>query len=285
MVLPRARRGYILLMTLLLIAIAGIALASIERLSLTRAIEATRAEEDLRRRWLWTTTQTTLLAQASQIMEDAQADAGQPVVQHLVPLTVGSCQMELTFTDEQAKPNLNTLWNTRSPEQCQETLQHLLESTGGGVPFVLQPTPKDLSTLYGEATFGRYGQVFPHPEPAVLLGGPGATAGPAAALTLWGSGQLNFHRATPVSLREVCAPILGPADVEKLLSIRQNQPALGTVKLLTLLGVTKEQRTALLGRLTERSNCFGLWMVLQDADGKRYRFAVTNGGAMQIDGW
>jgi len=150
---------------------------------------------------------------------------------------------------------------------------------------VLQPTPKELPGLYGEAAFGRYGQVFPRIPPADLLGSPLRPEGPATALTLWGSGRLNFQRATPAALRQVCAPVLGPADVEKILALRRAQPALGTLKLLSLLSVSKEQRSTLVERLTDRSDCFGLWVVLQEPEGSRYHFAATYGGVTQRDSW
>jgi hypothetical protein len=79
------RHGYVLLMTVILIALAGVTLLTVARGSLRSAMDASRAASDVQQRWLTLSAQRTILPRAAQwfdhtpAVEDAQGDQVHPV--------------------------------------------------------------------------------------------------------------------------------------------------------------------------------------------------------------
>src|SRR3954469_11264965 len=104
---PR-RRGYALLMVLLVLALAAAALAGVCRLSLEKAVRASRAAEDLQRRWGVITCRSVLLPRAEDVLSAAQADG--PTAETRREIRLGDLSFTLVFGDEQAKANVNLLY-------------------------------------------------------------------------------------------------------------------------------------------------------------------------------
>jgi hypothetical protein len=272
-------------MTLLLIPVAGVALASVQRLTLTKAMDASRSERQMQQQWLMLTLRTTLLNRAAAVMEFEQQNNSEPIAHKALSFAIGSTKIELIFTDEQAKANFNTYWSAHSPRDSLDMLRRMLDQTGSGLPIALRPTPRDLPELYSEAAFGRFEQVFPRATPRELVGTPHLFDGPASAFTLWGSGRLNFQRASAQAIEEICGPGLSLANRQKLLSIRKTQPSISLEKMMRLLKADKDTRLTLTSALTDQSSTFGLWMKFTSNDQITYRFGIINAGVIQSDSW
>lgn len=100
------RRGYVLLIVLMVLAIAGAVLAGVCRMSLERALFAERAQADLQRRWGVLTCRTVLLPKA----EAALSSSGSHASEVRGNLHLGGQAFSLVFGDEQAKANVNMLY-------------------------------------------------------------------------------------------------------------------------------------------------------------------------------
>ena len=70
--MKKRRDGFVLLTTLVVIALAGFLLAGIARRSLLRAMETVSAQEDLQQRWALASLRRSLLPYAEEILQ-AQA--------------------------------------------------------------------------------------------------------------------------------------------------------------------------------------------------------------------
>jgi len=99
-------------------------------------------------------------------------------------------------------------------------------------------------------------------DPGAML--PGDRDSYAGALTLWGSGRLNFQRASREAIHEVCRPALGLNDVARLVDLRDRQPGIDLYTAANALELTGAQRSVLLSRLTDQSLCYSIWIACDD---------------------
>ena len=70
---PHARRGYVLLLVLFVLALAAAAMAGVCRMSLEKAVQAGRAEADLRRRWAVVSCRAVLLPKAEDLVAQRES--------------------------------------------------------------------------------------------------------------------------------------------------------------------------------------------------------------------
>lgn len=293
-------RGYVLLMTLMLLPVVVLVMAGIARLSVQKAIGAQDAAEDLQRRWAQISCRSAFLARAEQILERAERQTEGPVSEAQVNFALGRQRVAVILSDEQAKANLNTVLVTRGTDAATQSLHRLLRDGPeiSGLRVALQPAPAmpDLlgapatPRLGGHATaamLGSYGQVFDRCTPAALLGDvstvPGAqfSGQPQRAIshfTLWGGGQINLRRASRAALLEHLVGVLGPSEVERLLQLRTEHPGLTARMAISALALSKERQEAALGLLSDFSNCHGLWIVIQDQRRRHYEFVAGSAG-------
>src|SRR6476469_941860 len=89
------RRAYILVMVLVVLAIAAAALSGICRLSLDRAVRASRAAEDLQRRWAVATCRSVLLPRAEAVL----VSAAEPAAEVRRDVRLGGKSFTLVFGD------------------------------------------------------------------------------------------------------------------------------------------------------------------------------------------
>jgi hypothetical protein len=275
----RGRRGYILVMVLVVLAIAAAALAGICRMSLERAVQASRAEEDLQRRWAVLTCRSVLLPKAEAVLVSAAEPA--PEVRREVRL--GRQSFTLVFGDEQAKANVNRLYRTGGLAEAERGVRTLAARTDGVAvelrPLPVPPRSKDDDADDPPPAFESFGQVFLHPPPAALIERPAAGLPPAAVLTCWGDGSIHFRRASSEALREVCARHANGAQVGRLLQIRSKRPDIEASEALDQLTLTDRAREALDDLLVDESACHSLWIISRSERRTWYDLAVEDASA------
>src|SRR6476660_8633708 len=93
----RHPRGYVLLLTLMLLAVAAAALAGACRGALQKALLATRAQEDLQRRWGVLSCRAALLPKAERVLAVSVDHAS---AETQFDVTLGGQAMTLVFGDE-----------------------------------------------------------------------------------------------------------------------------------------------------------------------------------------
>jgi len=123
--------GFALLMTLVLVLLAGVALTGLARRSMERAVDAQGAAHELKRRWVITSSRAALLGRAEQILRNAEQPDPEsqqrdtetaprtPVPRLFVSCELAGIDYTLAITDEQAKLNANRLLQGRTRGEAQ----------------------------------------------------------------------------------------------------------------------------------------------------------------------
>jgi len=268
---PR-RRGYVLLLVLFVIALATAAMASVCRMSLERSLQADRAQTDLQRRWAVITCRSVLLPK-SQALLDRAPDSASDVRR---TLHLGRQSFTLIFADEQAKANVNLLYAQGKLAGAERAVRAAISDNRGDTPVTLRPLPNPPVTDDEDAlpqVFESFEQVFGRVSPERLVG----NLSPTGALTCWGDGTLNLHRASPQALRAVLGPHLPAAQIAQLLALRAKDPTLDPGDLLDLMALPDDRRESIEDLLTDQSACRSLWIISDSLDRKWYDLAVSRG--------
>ncbi len=293
---PSTQPGFALLMALLLVLLAGVALAGVARRSMIAALDSRDAVRDLQRRWAVRSCRATLLGHAERLLDEAErgrGDGGEPAetyqhapnVHRTISCRLAGTDYELVLTDEQAKLNVNTLLKDASRAEAQSVLSRLVTSRAGGGrrhaevrlrPLAVRGAGSEKDGFLPEG--GGYGQVFDRASPRQLVG-TGRTAGLSETVTCWGDGKVNVRRAPEAVLKQACKKVLPRQDLRRLRETRERNPY------LPLSGMLSEfhpkQREKVYGILTDRSRCHGLWVIARGDQRSWYTFAVNVGDAAE----
>lgn len=297
----RARdRGFALLLVLVVVLIAGAALAGVARLSASEALSAQAAERELQRRWIERTAVATLLGRADALIEAEnqrrrteqrervrRMGGGEPPFEPVAELRV-SCELagvdyDLVLTDEQAKANVNRLLADLKPGEVRRIVGKLIddaETTDGRPAEVrLQPisyddgdepdaqAAADGSTRPALPPIGSFAQVFERITARQLVG-EGVGLGHAAYMTCWGDGRVNIHRVRADVLHAMADKTLGRYVVNTLLAARAQNPGAEVSELIKQIDTTRARE---LGKVmlyvADASYAHGLWIVPGRASG------------------
>ena len=270
-------------MTLAVLVLAAAALTSAGRLAVQQASRAREAERDLQRRVGVASCRAVVLPRADEILQTQEVRRKSPLVQHRAALRLGQFTFDLIVADEQAKANVNALFETAPTNVVANRIRQGLTGTGLLGTVALRPVAEgDRLTVSG------FGQLFDDVEPEALLGSRGGVAAPSAILTCWGDGAINVRRASESSLRLRLSPPWTALDVSRLVKARHemfdaskpaamssSSPAPVTRDPLMRLLQTAQIRTGPSG-LTVRSTCHSLWIVTRDGRRQWYDLAVED---------
>src|SRR5258706_3437040 len=137
--------AYVLPLVLALLALAAVALHGVVLSALNASTHSLDAQNELQRRWALTTIQTTLLPTVEHTLARAQAGRHHPLVATTATLQLGNQTFELTFSDEQAKANVNTLYDRQPPRELEATLTALQPAGVRRLPVEIRPLRPRLS--------------------------------------------------------------------------------------------------------------------------------------------
>lgn len=294
-------RGFALLLTLVLVLIAGVSLVALARQSTGEALQAVEAAESLQRKWAVASCRRTILERAGKVMDAANTsyainNAGEralifdePIVHHWVSCSLAGIDYDLVVTDEQAKFNPTEMQLKVGKNKTAQTLRRLIQAGlskhSDPVEVVLRPMQEGLND--GDPTtsinlskpdridvYRHYGQIFDNTSPQVLLG-TRERPGPASLVTLWGDDKLRFNRASSVVFRETLKPLIGSEGVEEM-SGAINRLGLNDA-MQSLQAFDPEDRASMFmasRMLTTKSNKHGLWVVARGETRSWYTLSV-----------
>jgi hypothetical protein len=131
--------GYVLPLVLVLLALAAVALHGIVLSALSASTRSLESRDQLQHRWALTSIQATLLPRAERALLRAQAREHRPLLQTTATLQLGNQTFELTFSDEQAKANVNTLYDRQPARELETTLTALQSANARRTPVELHP--------------------------------------------------------------------------------------------------------------------------------------------------
>ncbi len=298
----RTGEGYVLLAVIAVSVLVISALASLARLSLRRGLEASNAERSLQQRWGARTIERVMLQQAPSVFEQqeelfAEQAPGSPTPTTLrAMLRLGDVSFDIMLGDEDAKLNLNAVYHHAGPQRVAAAVARqsgpLVASAVRLLPAVppMSAWPRTATRSLDNQeeeeeeeetqveipdAFRSWGEVF---DVRALDAGlardadlPNLTTG----LTLWGSGQLNFRRASDETILAVASLVVQDGAARRIVErYRQNPTA--TLAVLLQTEVSREpDRRRLAELMSESSSNFSIWIDAASIAGSGLRsFAV-----------
>lgn len=290
----RCRNGFALLMTLVLVMLAGVSLAAVARHSMAGAVQARADLEALQYRWAVESCRATLLGRSEHMLQQAEFDNapppepgstaiefGKPIAKLRVEFELADQPYELIVTDEQAKLNVNALLEQGDRHQAAKHIRKLVRNdhnvTNGGGGVDLHVLFED---VYGDDTtalndIGGYGQLFDTPTPSSLIDRGDEGAGLADRMTCWGDGLINLHRAPVEVLVAGFEDEVSIDIITQLIAQRDRYPYAPVMQIVEgIETIDDKARAALLSRLTDRSLCHGLWVIGRGEYRIRYSLVV-----------
>lgn len=295
--------GFALLMAMVLVFIAGVAMAGLARRSAAGAVESLSAVQDLQRRWAVASCRATLLDRAEVILDRAERDievdaqdrknADEPVIIQPVASLRLVCQLagtdyELVLVDEQSKVNVNRLLSQSGRSKAQAAVRLLSSRSnhrdGGAGSVMLRPLPARpelQSASLAMSALATYSQLFSDVQPRQLAGTNGEP-GMAAEVTCWGNGKVHVRRASDAVIELACGGALEPQLIRSLIALRKEHPDRDLAGLLSDLEQVDEKKKAKIpDLLTDSSGCHALWVIAHGRQRSWFTLAVGvgNGGS------
>jgi hypothetical protein len=282
------RRGYVLLMVLFVLALAAAAMAGVCRWSLQKAVIASRAEAELRRRWAVVSCRAVLLPKAEAVLTHNDNSTSD----FRCAIRLGGQSFTLIFGDEQAKANVNLLYAQGGLADAERHVRTIVGISGGGVPVELRPIPGQ-GKSFGSPdaadddppAFESFDQVLGRTPPDLLVAAHGTTPSLASKLTCWGDGSMNVRRASKEVVRAVLARYLAAGEISRFLDARRKDPKAEITDMLQGLNLSDKRREPVEFLLTDDCNCHSLWIISDAGDRIRYDLGIAEGGMITMFSW
>lgn len=269
------QRGFVLLMVLAVLVLAGAVLAMAARQSCRRAIEAAEAQRRLQKHWGLLSVKATILPQAERLLSLEETQQERPAVQLRRELELGDMRFTLAITDEHAKANANLLEDRHG----RPVLLAYLTELGSGA-LIARPRPHrepERLGMMAPMTYESYDMLFALNKPADLLDFSSDTPSPVDHVTCWSDGRVNFRRAHRRSLRAVTRGVLTEAELTDLLEFRRRAPGASVDEAIRHLKLDDDRVAQAARLLTDVSRCHALWVTTGDEENRQYRLYVSRG--------
>lgn len=260
-----AQQGYVLVMALLLIAMAGSLLVILARRSMFDASDVIQAELQLKHRWASYSLSRSLLPQADTLIKTFNEDNPNPekgslnTIRFTVPL--GGYDYHMILSDEQAKADVNQLLkNKGNPSSTAQAIRSLMEAMQIHDMPTIELKPYAWNSNPKIAKVHTLGQVFKDVEPAKLFSDDFNQPAVLDAITCWTDGKLNIHSASPEVLKSVCTPLITRSQIDQLVAARKGNPKITLDAALTDAGIDKDDMEKIKPLFTDQSAFHSLWI-------------------------
>ena len=256
------RRGFVLLMTLALLAIAGLLLASLARKSLDAAVSVSKRTESVQHRWATYSIQRTLLRRVEPILaanEQSNSDRSTAdALSHLsVTIEMSGSAYQVDLADESAKVDLNVVHRYNGNQAVKRTISKF---AGSGTNTRLRGF--DNNSDSGLPVFDSWGQVFEARGPAASTRASAETLRDATRdITLWSGGRLNIRRASTAAFRYVSNLVLIGADSGRLIKLRQQHPTWSIDQLTAAASLSDREIEQFGAAFSNGSSGSSLWII------------------------
>ena len=269
-----SRRGQVLLLTLALLVVAVSSLVVLSTRSLARVQESIVAQSELRRRWALRSIEAALLSRADSILSRHERLQQGSLATLTSTVVLNDRDYVITLCDEQAKVNVNRLWDEHGiagMQRVELTLRRLAASSGGSpANITLRPTPPTSASNRSpkQPVFVGMGQVF-----ADAAGLTPSLSSPISGITLWGDGRINVRRATRPVVEVVLGEVLSPWHIAAIIE-SQHEMAISDKPIDPLRGLdlTNDERVEAQRRLSLGSEVYALWILSEG----RTRLSIRN---------
>ena len=288
----KAHSGYVL-MTVIAVSILVITcLSLLARNSLALGLKAADQERMLQKRWGSLSLQRTLLANAERIFEQLeeknrlQGNDTTPVIQS--KLLLGEVTFDLLLADEDAKLPLNTLYHCLGLKKTEESINRVAGSnatlatrlTPVVEPMQISREKQRVTALDDEENpinedvpdaFRSWGEVFDLATLGESSGNNTSLQASTTNLTCWGSGQLNFRRASDEAILALAQVVVQDGKARRVLQRYRGSPnaSLSTLLLSEISDPRKQRQLQTI--FSETSNNFSIWINAHSRSGPPLR--------------
>lgn len=246
---------------MVVLSISAVILTSSAALSLAKVSRANDAHNQLQRKWA---TRTSRNCAFKSIYKNFLF-RNSKVEMFASRFELAGLKVLLLQTDEQSKVNINTLAQYNSTGNLQLRVNKLLVQNF--MPVQSKLTPVEIGTPYQSLD-----QIFKG-EPADYINEQTMRTA-ADNITCWGDGQLNFKSASVSAMEALLGEILSVNEIKKISAYGQANPNATVSQALNSAQVDEEKAQLASQYLTDDSNCFGVWVIVQAASRKYYSFHV-----------
>jgi hypothetical protein len=278
-------------------------LVAVGRTATQHALAARLACDELQKKWGTASCLTAILPFSEQILVNAEARKGSVISVYRSDIRLGAQTFHHIVSDEQAKANVNTIYDATDRSTTEERIRESLSGSGLGNTIRLYPAQSiDLPPVTQPASqpsvrqyVSGFGQIFQGVPPNRLTQG-GASA-PIELLTCWGNGSINVMRASEGSLRLAISPPLTKIEISRLIDARNadlhpetqhllapiampGQPQVNLSKLdpasrlLAVANIHVKDRASV--GLVTGSLCHSLWIIVEDGRRTWYELLVLD---------
>jgi len=269
------KAGFVLVAAVVVLALAAVIMAAVARSSSALALKANAAREKLELRWAAISLKRLLLPQVEAVICEDEARLGKPSTWARRTIHINGVEFELVFGDEQARANVNAIYASKGAIGLTAALEAFQRECRSVLKVELKPADSPaIGRDIPKQPFACLDQLFTacHPE---QLARPFADEAPLSSdFTCWGSGRLNFRRASRAALEEMTSGLLTASQQAELMQLRCDVPGVSLEEALRLLELTDAQRAEAVKTLTDISACYSLWIVARTA-GRRWYWLVV----------
>ncbi len=255
------RSGYVLVVTLLIIAMVSILTVGLARHSMNMAVASITMQDELQSRWGSASCQRfalrhqrVLLAQRSWNEETKSWDL-EPIPRSACGIQLGDQMFAVRLDDESAKLSVNHLAEYSSRAKTASVVRELADTREFRVE--LRPLADSKRRGPTEQAYECWGQVFASDgesgtDPSVIRDVTGE-------LTCW-SDKLNYQTASDEVLLESVKLLVGGAIARRILELRESGELKKLNSISPEIGATESQTRALAAHLTNRSTAQSVWV-------------------------
>ena len=252
----RRRTGYVLVMCLFLITIAGLLLMQMARYGLHQSLTALDATSRFQAHWSRMSARQALLDRAEHLFVVHESSLGTSTPEIRWDVKLNNTMLRLSLMDEDAKANINTLVELLGPEKAQQSLVNAAPHLSNWISFrPLKTDDRDRNKFDG------WGQVY-------AFDGEGGGSHRRLPLlefdeirrtfTLWGTGRLNISRASEQAIANISDLVLDRSSTLGLVRLRNQSPDSQSTELIAQLGLRGEPLRVLRRSIGDRSRSYSL---------------------------
>ena len=270
------RTGFILVVTLVMIAFAGILLTGLCRHSLAMSLAVHETSERLQERWGMASCQRVAFSLADEVLSETRIrDDGSSEVKSLptasLGVNLGGLDFDLLLADDQAKVNVNLLDANLDREQTARTLEGLVNGVDADVQ--LRPLVGTSVGTDGLA-YKRWEQVF-SPGRLRLTEYPDQLVVASRHVTCWSAGsRLHLWAASDAAISCVAGLVLSPIEVDRLIAQRRASASGNLAELLDELDLSRRKRTMLERLLVDACGSVSVWIRIHKEGQRSAAFCV-----------
>lgn len=291
----RKNRGFVLLMVLVVLVIAGTILATSARRSGQRALDTKELVRQVQLRWGAISCRDVVFFNVSDIFEQASEYQDIKSRQVRKPITLGSIQFDLILSDEQAKANINLLAARFGSQGLTAAMRELQADQREILQVFLKPGKKHQSIQFTPKSkrgrkrskkdklpttvpivYESYDQVFRYDHPRQLLREKQDEISPIDRITFWGNGKLNLARADVETLRAVLTGLVTEDQIVTLANCDPTDPTFSLQQVIDTSELDTEKAELLTILLTDKSECFSLWVIGSVPTRRYYRLFIAD---------